>query len=88
MINYSCFTRILSMLLDLEEFANLNRLYGLRDRIALACDALIDDVERTARQDARIQLKLKGKADKNSNKRQNSVLHGMVLEFPTGDRDS
>lgn len=79
---------IFSLLLDVEEFANLNRLYGLRDRVALAYDALNDDVERIARLDVRMQSQSKREVDSSFDMGINSVFKGKVLQFPTIDRRS
>lgn len=79
---------IFGLLLDVEEFANLNRLYGLRDRVALAYDALTEDVERIARLNDRILAQSKVEADSSLDMPKNSVLKGNVLLFPAIDRRS
>ena len=78
MIDYSWIFRVL---VDVEEFANLNRLYGLRDRVSLACDALTEDVERLSKLEVQMQSQSKAKEVCGLN-----MHFGNVLLFPKTDR--
>lgn len=80
------YTWISRLLLEVEEFANLNRLYRLRDSVSLAYDALMEDIEEKAKPDLRAGLRLE--AGRNLHSDGHHLLEGKVLQFQTVDRRS
>lgn len=80
------YTWIFKLLLEVEEFANLNRLYELRDRISLSCDALMDDIEPKTHPSVRTGLQWK--TERNLFSGELPFRERNVLQFPIGGRRS
>lgn len=77
---------ICKLLLEIEEFANLNRLYGLRDRISLSYDALMDDI--ALKSQPNVQTGSRWKAEHNLRFGGHPSLERKVLQFPNSGRRS
>lgn len=80
------YTWILKLLIEIEAFASLNRLYGLRDRVSRSCDALLEDVAQKPQNDVRTRLRWE--VEDIMNLDELAILERKVLQFPIGGRRS